>query len=372
MLLDELTSTHRSLGEQLGSLGTKFRDGLTQGSPANQTRAASELNGLPLLQSGDLQYFRIPEELPTYKKSTAQWPRSRDTYRSPLLIVKEMLLAERAMVAVAHRDLVFTDSFFAVSLPAAHEQTAHLLAAVLSSALASWFFGLTAAEFGIYKRKLLMRDVGCLPVPDFGSVAKTQAGKSLVQLGKTLRKRDITAQDWITLDEAVFDLYALGETDRVLVRDGLQRAGWQWEAGRESSMVNADTRLEVARYAKTFLTVMAGWLSVRNKRHMRAELIDVPNASALRVVRFVLEDGPGDADVSVVTPRGDLSDVLTRIGRSLKVKIATALTGQRELRVHGRNEVVIIKPAARRYWMGAAALEDADAVIAESFTGGRA
>jgi hypothetical protein len=56
----------------------------------------------------------------------------------------------------------------------------------------------------------------------------------------------------------------------------------------------------------------------------------------------------------------------------LKVKIATALSAERELRVHGRDEVVIIKPAARRYWMGIAALEDADAVVAESLSGGRA
>ena len=53
----------------------------------------------------------------------------------------------------------------------------------------------------------------------------------------------------------------------------------------------------------------------------------------------------------------------------MKVKVATALAGVRELRVHGRNEVIIIKPAARRYWMGLSALEDADAVAAESFTG---
>jgi hypothetical protein len=45
------------------------------------------------------------------------------------------------------------------------------------------------------------------------------------------------------------------------------------------------------------------------------------------------------------------------------------LVGERELRVHGANEVVIIKPAARRFWMRIAALEDADAVIAESFAG---
>jgi hypothetical protein len=68
-----------------------------------------------------------------------------------------------------------------------------------------------------------------------------------------------------------------------------------------------------------------------------------------------------------VAPQGDLRDVLARIGKRMKVKIATALSTERELRIHGRNEVVIIKPAARRYWMGISALEDADAVVTESF-----
>jgi len=88
------------------------------------------------------------------------------------------------------------------------------------------------------------------------------------------------------------------------------------------------------------------------------------------VVRFVIEEGTGDPTVCMVTPQGPLADVLARIGGRLKVKIATALSAERELRIHGRNEVVIIKPAARRHWMGVAALEDADAVVAESFLGG--
>ena len=53
----------------------------------------------------------------------------------------------------------------------------------------------------------------------------------------------------------------------------------------------------------------------------------------------------------------------------MEVPIASYLHGQRDLRVHGRREVVIIKPAARRHWMGVSALEDADAVIVESLTG---
>jgi hypothetical protein len=276
----------------------------------------------------------------------------------------------RATVAVSDHDLVFTDSFFGVSLPSKHKQSAHLLATILSSALASWFFGLTASEFGIYKRKLLMRDVGFLPVPDFKSAVDSDAGQRLLVIEKAMRKHPESVPDWGALDDAVFNLYGLTYSDRVVVRDGHVRAGWQWEDGRASSVVASDSHKEVTEYAKTFLSVMNGWFSARKKRYMRAEVIDLPRGATLRVVRFVIEEGAGDPTVSIVTPQGPLADVLAHIGARLKVKIATALSAERELRVHGRDEVVIIKPAARRHWMGVTALEDADAVVEESFSGG--
>ena len=187
-----------------------------------------------------------------------------------------------------------------------------------------------------------------------------------------MRTRSQESQDWIALDEAVCDLYGLSATDRVVVRDGHLRAGWQWGNGLVASVAQADSNVEIVAYSNTFLSVMNGWFSARKKRYMRAEIINLPKGSALRVVRFVIEEGVAEPTVDIITPQGELADVLARIGTHLKVKIATALSAERELRVHGRDEVVIIKPAARRYWMGIAALEDADAVVAESFSGGRA
>lgn len=370
MLLDMVTGDHPTLEKRLLDFDTELSVGLTRGNEENE---APELRDLEVLEVGDVRHFGIPANLPLWGTSKAERARSRATYRSPLLVVKETFnKVPRVIAAVADRDLVFTNSLFGASFPFIHQASAHLLAAILSSSFATWFFLMSSSEFGIKIRRLTRHDIAQLPTPDLKLASKSDAGKRLLLIEKKLQQHDATDEDWQVLDEVVLDLYDLDEIDRVVVRDGLIRASWQWQAGRENSAASATAHIDIARYAQVFLSVIGGWLSARNRRHMRAEVFDLPSNSALRVVRFILEDGPGDAIVELVKPGGELNDILADIGKRLKITLATALSGERELRIHGRNEVVIIKPAARRYWMGIAALEDADAVVAESFTGGNA
>ena len=135
------------------------------------------------------------------------------------------------------------------------------------------------------------------------------------------------------------------------MRDGGFRASWQWKEGRERSVEAAAPDRHLLDYARTFLSVMDAWLAAGKRRHMRAEVFDLPERAPLRVVRFVLEEGYAASTAEVVAPDGPLQDVLERIGRRLNVRLATALSGQRELRVHGRREVAVVKPSVRRHWM---------------------
>ncbi|WP_149195609.1 HsdM family class I SAM-dependent methyltransferase [Luteimonas suaedae] len=371
-LLDALSSAYSPLGAQFQSIGSELNVGMIRGLPKNQTRDAHLLNGLELLEAGDIKPFQIPEVLPPFRQTKAQWPRSRGIYRAPILIIKETLSAgPRPIVAVADRDLIYTNAYFGAAMPSADPRIAHLVAALLSSSLASWFFLMSASEFGIWKRRLLRHDVSLMPVPALKGVVRSDAGKKLLKIGSKLQRDIPTEADWHYLDDAVFDLYGIDDADRVVVLDGLYRAGWQWLAGREDSVSSASST-ELSDYASTFMDVIGGWLSARNKRHIRAEILELPRHSALRVVRFILKGGPGDAAIQTTKVDGGLEDVLTRISNRMNVRIATALSTTRELRIHDRNEVVIIKPAAKRYWMKIIALEDADAVVAESFSGSRA
>jgi len=368
-LLDSLLSAYETFGAQLATWDAELNVGMIRGIPANQTRDAREMKGLELLETDDIRPFHIPPELPVFSLSKAQWPRARAIYEKPILIVKETLSAgPRALVAVAERDLVYTNAFFGAALPVTRRNEAHLLAGILSSSLASWFFLMTASEFGIWKRRLLRHDISLLPIPDPVRAIRTDAGKRLLNTVRSLREKTVAGDDWSALDEAVCDLYDLDHADRLVVRDGLYRASWQWQYGRENSVANADIDQDLPLYADAFISVISGWLAARKKRRMRAEIFRVSSLDPLRVVRFILEDGASGPAVAVLDPGTDLKKLLQQIGNRLNVKLATALSAARELRIHGQNEVVIIKPAARRYWMGVSALEDADAVVAETFT----
>ena len=370
-LLDRLTSKFTTLEEGLGQIDVQFRTGLILG---DRSRDASFLHGIPLLAAKDLRSFSVPTDSNPFDAAGAERPRSLDIYRAPLLLVKEFLRGEtgRLVVAVANQDTVFTDAYYGTTFPTKHRGAADILAAVLSSSLVSWFFLMSASAFGLWMRRIKRSDLARMPAPDLEAAPRSEAGRRLIRLVRKLQQNPPCDADWRALDDAVFDLYGLDEAERTVARDGLFRASWQWMPGRLESAKSALAQQHMLDYALTFLSAMDVWFAARRQRHMRAEVFDLPDNAPLRVVRFVLEEGHAPSIAELVEPEGSLRDVLDGIGRRLEVRLATSLSGQRELRVHGRREVVIIKPSARRHWMGVSALEDADAVIVESFSGAAA
>ncbi len=365
-LLDKLTSNHTTLAGCLNGVDAELTAGLKVGS---QNHDSSFLRNLPLVSKNDVRPLSISSDLELYGGTRAERPRNRDVYRAPLLLIREFLARHgRSVAAMSDRDVVFTDAVFGASLPLERSEIGRALVAILNSSLASWFFLMTASTFGLSMRRVLLRDVEHMPIPSLEALSYSGASRLLMQITQELAMRPATEGDWRKLDEAVFDLYELDDEERIVARDGLFRATWQWKEGRLQSVAAAEIGPHIMPYASAFLGAVGIWLSA-GRRRMRAEVFEFPASAPLRVVRFVIEESGGPSAVEVVQPGGSLRDVLRRIGERLDVPLGTSLVGQRTLRVSGPNEVVIIKPAARRHWMRVSALEDADAVIAESMSG---
>ena len=369
LLLDKLQKNHDSLKNCLSALNTRLNSGLKIGNRSHRTD--SKWKDLPFAETGSIGPFLVPENLPKFGQKEAQWPRTRDIYRAPVLLVQENIHENqpRVVVAVTEQDVVFKDAYIGASFKKTESDIAYLVCGIISSALALWYFAMTGSAFRVWKRRVLLRDFSAMPMPDLKAAVNTVHGKQIVRLVRGFHRETSREHDLKALDDAVSNLYELSAGDRIVVRDGLFQASWQWKPGRLDSVAPAEQN-HLEQYARAFLGSMDAWFSVSNQRRMRAELFALPENAPLRVIRFVIEDTPGPSVLTPVSPEGPLREVLNRIGERTRVPITEALVGLRELRVHAEDEVTIIKPAARRHWMGVCGLEDADAVVRDSVRGG--
>ena len=366
LLLDHLVEKHQPLGVRLRDLGTQLRAGLAFG---NRSRDAGFLKGLPLVQKNDVGPFSLSvDELPAFGDYKAEQPKSRENFRAPVLLVTEFLRqvsSPRLVVAIAQRDVVFTSGTFGASFAHAPLEIAYLVAGILGSALASWFLLMTGSAFGLWMRRAKLKDIAAMPAPALEESAGLGPGQKVIQIVRDCHGGPPSPSDWNALDEAVFDLYGMGTEDRIIIRDGLLRAGWQWQDGRSRSVEPVGVN-ELQTYARAFLTSMDAWFSATERMRMRAKIYDLPEDATYRVVRFVLEEQSCPSVIEVVQPHGSLQSVLAEVGTRANVNVASALVGKSELRVHAHDEVSMIKPAALRHWLGVCGLADADALVRDS------
>lgn len=363
-LLDRLFNEHQTLHEALGRFGAKLSAGFTPGKGQD----AQVLHGLPFLEpkSGFAPFF-VPTGLPPFNAPVAKRTTNREMYTAPLLIVKESVTGQyagRVAAAVCDEDTLFTQSFFGACFHRNDRDAACLLAGILGSSLASWFFLMAAADFGLWRRRVKRGDVDRLRVPDVDAALRSDAGQRIVALVQKPHGKAVEKEDWQLLDEAVLDLYDLSADHRIVVGDGLTRAGWQWREGSEASVSPAQSGKEVMEYARVFASEIDGWLQSTKRNRLRAEVYDLPVGEPLRIVRFVLEAGHAPPVVDIV-PCANLRQLLDRIGGDLSPPLTESAIGHSEVQCYGRKEIVVVKPATRRHWMAARALGDATQAVVD-------
>ncbi len=367
--LKRLVKRCQPLEAVLDHFGTKLSTGLTRSKSGGKD--ATFLHDLPFLKaaSGFAPYC-VPTDLALFRSPSAKRPRIRSIYVAPLLLVKESLTAKhggRVAAAVATTDTVFTKAFYGATFGWAHRDAAWLVAGILGSSLVSWFFLMTAADYGLGRNRVKLADVNRLPVPDFDESLKSEPGRRVIELAQA--GGPFAEDEWCLLDEAVLDLYSLHADDRIAVRDGLTRAGWQWKEGKGQSMTAAGPAVHVSEYARVFMSVIYRLQRASKKNHIRAEVYDLPEGEAVRVVRFVLNPGHRPPTLEMV-PSSGLQELLGQIGDAVNVSLAD-LAGLHEVQRYGHEEIVVVKPAALRHWLGVCALRDAGRAVADSMGGWR-
>ena len=370
LLLENLFERHRPLRDHLAAIGTGLHRGLTLG---NHSEQAAFLRRLPFLDKGDLRRFAVQGNLPIFGEHGAERPRERRIYQAPLLIIQEnMRNSPRPVVSVGIEDVVYSQAYLGAPIPREHGGLAHLLAGILSSALAAWYFYVAGPDVGLWRARVRKGTAEAIPVPDIVGEMTTHSARRLAAIVKGLQRKakDPSEGDYRKLDDAVAALYGLSESERTVVQDGLLRAGWQWQQGRLDSAAPAPVD-HLTTYASAFVSRFDPWFNAAKERRLCADVYKARNFEALGVIRFTLQHHPPPSEVRVVEERLAPSQVLSEACDRLQAHSALDdLARNGEVMLSSEDEVVIAKPSVRRHWVAVSAFADARRVLEGSFRSG--
>lgn len=355
----------RRFAKDAATLEATLRDwgvSLTTGAQMllGDRRSAAELIGLPLLRSGQLKPRIDVNTLPTFDLPEVHRPRSRNIYRAPLMLIGEGARGGRLSVGYSEHDLVYTESFYGISLGALPNETRACAAGVLSSSIPAWHILLTASEFGVHKRKLLRQDLLDLPFPTATQFATPAAAAVAAAFDAVCANGG--AANRRLLDEAVFDLFDLSEQERLVVSDGADRAAREY-VERRNGAERPPSNSDLHAYARAFLSVINPWRRLDGRPGFAAEVMTGASDDALRILRLL----PGMVgQVREIGLNASLNEVVASLGRRIHLPVGESLRVARQLRVYAGEEIFVLKPAARRYWSPAAGLADADKCLGDS------
>lgn len=336
-------------------------------------RVPEELNQKKWLPSSKMPKYQIDTtELDHFQEQWIERSRVLAIYQAPLVITSAKLDSTGVFSAFSSEDVVFTGQYSGISFPPDQEWFAHYINGILNSAVSSYFLFLTSSSWGVERDVLKHQDLSRLPVPppntqNASLVSKIVAIEHQLRISSSAEHQRLKSQ----LDEAVFQLYGLDQTEKVLVEDGVNLT-INLRMEREASIaLNKPTLNELKLYALQLIGVIQPFLQTLRERVLVADVIEV-SKSPLQVVKFSFVPAPGREQIVQTTQVQELKTILNRIAEQLPQQIADRIYTRRDLRIYTNQDIYIIKPAQKRYWSRSAGLNDADLILSEHLRVNRA
>lgn len=364
-LIQKLRKSYPSLENLIISENWKAGQGFQR---ARGNTEAPQLYGKKLLQPKKMTPYKIDINNLGVVPQEMLFHRTRDIsiYRGSLVITTRGLSKTSFAAAFCQGDVVYPESYYGISIPAKDELLAHFLNGVLNSALTKYFLFLTASVWGVERDEIRAEDLLILPVPPYD--ANSEACSDIISIenqlcqSKTINRTPELSQQ---LNEAVFKLYNLDETERILVQDTANLTIDLYINQEESDAFKQPQPSDLEVYALSFMSVIKPFFDTLKERSIAADIFDIANAP-LQVVKFSIVPYPGRDEVVQTFHAEDLITVLQSIAKQLPPKLGDRVFTRRNLKVYVGENIYIIKPCQLRYWSRSAGFNDADSVLLEN------
>jgi len=185
---------------------------------------APEITGKPWLPAGKMPRYQIdPSVLEPLTETRFHRPRDPKIYRGPLIIAPRGLGSSGFYSAYSGENVIYSSVYLGISFQRQDVGLAHVINAILNSSFTSYFLFMTGSAWGVERDEINPIDLCRLPLPRIEQLDSPTVHQ-ILEVEAQLRSRagsTDSSELSQSLDDLVFDMYGLDESERILIVDGV-------------------------------------------------------------------------------------------------------------------------------------------------------
>jgi len=297
-------------------------------------------------------------------------------FKAPHILIPQGIERNQGRLRASYclQDLSFRDSIQAISFDKKDEDQAKFLTVLLNSSLTAWFLFHHSSNTGMERDKVHQEQLLEIPFPLPKHMSDEKQAKralnhaiqfmdNLIGQKDKLLKADYS-EYMSEIDKIVYQYFGFGENDILLIEDTLNHVMPSMQPHARSknipSLWKETTESDWGIYACRLSAALSGWIEAPYRA-----VVKLAGVSAdLVVIGVHLVDDP-DVKCFSQAPNNDIGRILPEIWRALPRHLPGNFQLIPDLRIFIDDVLYLVKPRKRRFWLGSAALADADAIASD-------
>ena len=342
------------------------------GDPNYQTRISQAVGSLPFLNADD---FRVLSPDVTALQSSRDGTVYRGGFErgfyGPRVLITQGTAPSRLRASYTEESFCFQDAIQAVVVGEQKQADAKLLTAVLNSTLTFWFAFHGTSSIGVERLKVHQEQLLGLPFPSPEDLPDREraltASKQLTalvdvaaeKLSSPILAPDVLPHLLSEIDRLVFEFFCLSEQEIMLVEDTIKYIAPAIQPRRSAFPTIWQPTGEGDRreYARVLISAVSDWMNPGRQ----ASAVLVARNDDLAIIRL-RQVSPGRETGYVEETDNQVGDILAEISRAIGDELPGNLQQMPDLRVYANEDMYLVKPNRKRFWMRSCALADAEQI----------
>ncbi len=352
---------------------------LTNPRDLPKAKISKVVTNIPFLDANDFQEWSIPNKLlrTPWHTPTLRRLGFEEGFFGPRVLIPRGIIRKQGLLraAFSEENFFFRDAIQAISFPREDASRLKLLTAILNSRFAAWFYFHETSSFGSDRALVDENQLLSLPFPELNELPDPEAAKKaektiiriidnlLSEKDKVLQGRFPDNETVERLNQLVYRYYGLTEDEIIVIEDTIKYVlpSIQPRAKKMPPLWSKTNQRHWQEYMEVLSATLESWLMPNC--YISATL--TVGHPYLVLIGLRISSKRPQKPLAINKTNDAFNAALSRINTGLRQEISRNFYLVPDLRIFVNDTLYLIKPKIMRFWTKSAALNDADAIVAD-------